>query len=372
MTPANGELLDAFAASPPGLERDLASEIAALGLEHESLRGGVSFLGGWQDVWTANLWLRSASRVLVRVGEFRAMHLAQLDKRARKLPWSRFLNAATPVAVEATCRRSKIYHSGAATERLARAIQEELGAKVVDGATVRVIARIDDDLCTVSVDTSGEPLHKRGYKLEVGKAPLRENLAAAFLRECGYRGDEPFVDPMCGSGTLAIEAAQIAAGLAPGALRRFAFEALPSFEPDRWSDMVQAGLALKTPMPVIYGSDRDAGAVRMSGENAARAGVGDAVRFARHAISDLQPLSGTPGLVLTNPPYGARIGDPDALRNLYATLGQVLKERFKGWRVGLVTSDRALAHATRLPFKRPGPPVPHGGLRVQLYRAGPL
>lgn len=366
------EILHAFAAAPPGLERDLAAELDALGFEHEPLRGGVSFLGSWEDIWRANLWLRVASRILVRVGEFRAMHLAQLDKRARKLPWARFIPTGADVSVEATCRRSKIYHSGAATERLARAVVEELGVSLVPNAAIRVVGRIDDDLCTVSVDTSGEPLHKRGYKLEVGKAPLRENIAAAFLRECEYFGEEPFVDPMCGSGTLAIEAAQIAARIAPGTLRSFAFESLPSFSPERWREIAAGTDSPRPTTPSIYGSDRDAGAVRMSGENAERAGVGDAVRFARHAISDLQPNSTSPGLVLTNPPYGGRIGNPTALKNLYATLGQVLRERFGGWRVGMVTSDRTLAHATGLPFKRPGPPVPHGGLRVQLYRTSAL
>lgn len=255
---------------------------------------------------------------------------------------------------------------------MARALHETLGAAIEENAPLRVIARIDDDSCTVSVDTSGEPLYKRGYKLEVGKAPLRENLAATFLRQCDFRGDEPVVDPMCGSGTLVIEAAQIAANLAPGRARDFAFERLPSFDAFEWQVLREESAWAADDLPHFYGSDRDAGAVTMSKNNGARAGVAAITRFAKHAISDLHPPPDGPGLVMTNPPYGARVGDPTALRDLYAAFGRVMKERFRGWRVGLITSDRSLAHATGLPWRKPGPPVPHGGLRVQLYQTGAL
>lgn len=366
------KLLHIFAAAPPGLESHLGAELKALAAEYSVVRGGVEFLGDWPQVWRANLWLRCASRVLVRVGEFRAMHLAQLDKRTRRLPWRDFLDPHHSVSVEVTCRRSKIYHSGAATERIARALTETLNVDVQPEATIRILGRIDDDLCTISIDTSGDPLHKRGYKLEVGKAPLRENIAAAFLRACGYSGDEPFVDPMCGSGTLVIEAAQIAAHITPGALRPFAFQSLPSYHASAWQKIQQASAPQTSALPALYGSDRDAGAISASARNAERAGVSEYTRFSKHAISDLRPPSDEPGLVLTNPPYGHRIGDVKKLRNLYATFGRVLRERFAGWRVGMITSDRSLAHATGLPFKPPGSPVPHGGTRVQLYQTNVL
>jgi putative N6-adenine-specific DNA methylase len=368
-----------FLAAPPGLEPQLRDEAAALGLpDPKPVPGGVTLLGGWPEVWRANLYLRGASRVLARIASFRALHLAQLDKRARKLPWADSLRADVPLRVDVTTHRSRIYHAGAARARIAAAIRETLGAPVVqadpdeppaDALTLKV--RIDDDLCTISVDTSGAPLHRRGHKQEVNAAPLRETLAAPFLRACGYEGAEPVLDPMCGSGTFVIEAAEIAAGLAPGRSRPFAFERLAGFDPAAWSALKAAARPHATPHRFL-GSDRDAGAVAMSRANAARAGVAEITGFARAPVSDLTRPDGPPGLVIVNPPYGARLGDAKALRPLYAALGAVLQSRFHGWRVGLVTTDAALAHATALPFAPPGPPVPHGGLKVRLWQTAPL
>lgn len=364
--------LDILLVAPPGLEPVLAEEARGLGFAPaEPVPGGVRITGGWPEVWRANLELRGATRVLARIGAFRALHLAQLDKRARRFPWGEVLRPDVPVRVEASSTRSRIYHAGAAAERVARAIREELGAPVGDEAAVTVRVRLDDDLCTLSVDTSGEPLHKRGHKLAVGKAPLRETLAALFLRQCGYRGTEPVIDPMCGSGTFVIEAAEIALGLLPGRSRRFAFEDLAGFDPAAWERLRDRP---RPPAPALrfLGCDRDAGAIRMAEANAARAGVGDAVAFRRQAISDLVAPEGPPGLVMVNPPYGGRIGERELLRGLYGTLGKVLRAGFSGWRVGIVTSEPALARATGLQFLPPQAPVPHGGLRVTLYRTGPL
>ena len=361
-----------FLVALPGLEPVLCDEARALGFAGaKQVPGGVSLRGGWEAVWRANLWLRGATRVLVRIGEFRAFHLAQLDKRARKFPWGEFLRPDVPVRVEASCKRSKIYHAGAAAQRVARAISEELGAPVVeaaDEAAVRVMLRIDDNLCTLSLDSSGAALHKRGHKQAMGKAPLRETMAALFLRQCGYTGAETVVDPMCGSGTFVIEAAEIAAGLAPGRAREFAFERFAGGDAEAWAAMREEGTVARAPGVRFYGSDRDAGAVRMAGENAERAGVAAWCEFTQMPFSELQPPEGAPGLVMVNPPYGARIGNKKLLYGLYGALGGVLKERFSGWRVGLVTSEPGLAKACGLPFEPPGPPVAHGGLKVKLYR----
>lgn len=367
--------LEIFLAAPPGLEPVLLDEARALGFAAPRVApGGVLVRGGWPEVWRANLMLRGAGRVLVRIGAFRALHLAQLDKRARRLDWGAVLRPDRPVRVDAACRGSRIYHAGAATERIARAITEELGAPIAAEAAIRVLARIDDDLCTISLDASGEPLHKRGAKLEVGKAPLRETLAALFLRACGYSGAEPVVDPMCGSGSFVIEAAEIALGLAPGRMRPFAFESLAGFDAAAW-DAMRAAAAPRATDLRFFGFDRDAGAVAMSRANAERAGVLAVASFAEAPISALVPppdLRGRPGLVMVNPPYGERIGEAGDLRALYATLGRVLRERFSGWRVGLVTSEPALAQVAGLPFLPPSPPVPHGPLRIRLHRTGPL
>ena len=372
----DGRRFEIFASAPPGLEPVLCAEAHERGFAGaRAVPGGVVFEGGWPDAWRANLELRGAGRVLARIAEFRAMHPAQLDKRARKVDWGAVLRRDVPVRVEASCANSRIYHAGAAAQRVERAITEGLGAPVTKAAPLRVMVRIEDDLCTISVDTSGEALHRRGHKLSVGKAPIRETLAALFLRQCGYTGHEPVLDPMCGSGTFPIEAAEIAAGLRPGRDRGFAFEHLAGFDSEAWHEMRGAGngAAGRAETDLRFGgSDRDAGAVRGAGENAARAGVGALCDFACHAISDAHPFDDRAGLVIVNPPYGGRVGRKSLLYGLYGALGKTLTQRFAGWRVGLVTTEAGLARATGLPFAPPGPPVPHGGLKIRLWQTGPL
>ncbi|MQX34968.1 THUMP domain-containing class I SAM-dependent RNA methyltransferase [Roseospira navarrensis] len=366
--------LDIFLVTLPGLEDALLAEARALDFrDAASVPGGVTLRGGWPEAWRANLMLRGASRVLVRVASFRAFHLAQLDKRARRVDWAALLRPDVPVRVEAACKGSRIYHDRAAAQRIARAIQDGAGAPVSAEAEVVVKARIQGDVCTISLDTSGEGLHKRGHKEAVGKAPMRETLAALFLRQCGYDGREPVVDPMCGSGTFVIEAAEIAAGLRPGRSRRFAFEHLATFDAGAFAAIKgPAPAPVGAAQPVAFGFDRDAGAIAMSRQNAARAGVEALTAFGEQAISDLTPPEGPPGLVIVNPPYGTRIGDSKGLVPLYGALGRTLRDRFAGWRVGLVTSEPSLAKATGLPFAPPGPPVPHGGVRIRLYATGAL
>ncbi len=363
-----------FLMAPPGLETTLAEEAEAAGFpDPVVVPGGVTFRGGWPDVWRANLTLRGAGRVLARIGEFRAFHLAQLDKRARKFPWRDVLRADVPVRVEvATNRKSKIYHAGAAQQRIETAIAEELGAPVSADAEVTVRARIDDNMVVLSVDTSGGLLHKRGHKQAVGRAPMRETMAAMFLAQCGYDGTEPVLDPMCGSGTFVIEAAEIAAGLLPGRAREFAFERLATFDAAAWAAMRDGVSRAKRVDLRFHGSDRDAGAFTGARENAERAGVGDLVSFEKRSIAQIEPPEGPPGLVIVNPPYGVRIGTKKPLYALHGALGAALKARFAGWRVGIVTSEASLAQATGLPFLPTGPAVAHGGLRVTLFRTGPL
>ena len=354
--------------APPGLEDALLQEVKGKGFKRpRAVPGGVVLLGGWPDVWRANLWIRGAGRVLARIASFRVQHLAALEGRARHLPWARVLRPDVPFRVEAHCAKSRIYHSGAAAERIETVIRKTLGAPHSPEAEVTIRVRIEADHCTISVDTSGELLHKRGYKQAVNAAPMRETMAALFLRQCGFDGNEPVLDPMCGSGTLIIEAAEIAARLNPGRARRFAFEQLASFDPEAWARM-RATSPARVPSVTFHGSDRDPGAIAMSQANAERAGVAGFTRFREAVISDLAPPPGPPGLVLVNPPYGHRLGDRKALLPLYQTLGQALLGRFTGWRVGLIAADPWLATATRLPFLPAGPAVPHGGLRVTLFR----
>ena len=358
--------IEIFLACPPGLEPVLRDEAREAGFANPlCVPGGVTLRGGWAEVMRANLTLRGASRVLARIGEFRAMHLAQLDKRARKIEWQGILRSDMPVKVEATCRKSRIYHEKAATERVVGAL-EAAGITVSPEASLVVRTRIEDDLCTFSIDTSGELLHRRGFKTGVGKAPMRETLAALFLRAAGYDGTMPVVDPMCGSGTFVIEAAEMALGLNPGRGRSFAFERLANFDAELWAEMRSTTDTRDTAL-AFCGSDRNEGAIANARENAARSGVAAITRFTHHAVSDLHPPEGRKGLVIANPPYGGRIGNKKLLYALYGAFGQVLKERFGGWRVGIVTSEAGLAKAAGLKLS-PGPVVDHGGIRVRLYQ----
>jgi len=360
-----------FLVATPGLEGPLCAEARAKGFKAKTVPGGVALKGGWSEVWRANLQMRGASRVFARIDAFRVQHLAQLDKRSRHVRWANVLRRDVPFRVEATCRTSRIYHSGAAAERIEKAIETEIGAPVSPDAQVCIKVRIESDVCTIAVDTSGELLHKRGHKVAVAKAPMRETMAALFLRQCGFEGSEPVLDPMCGSGTFVIEAAEIASGLDPGRSRSFAFEHLATFDAAAWQALKDASRSTKPPVR-FYGSDRDGGAIRMSRANAERAGVGDITEFQELSIEDRTVPDGPSGLVIVNPPYGDRIGEKSQLRSLYRTLGQTLMSRFSRWRVGLITSEPALAEATGLPFALTAEPVLHGGLRITLYRTKAL
>jgi putative N6-adenine-specific DNA methylase len=368
----NDRRFEIFLATVPGMEELLCAEVRSKGFNSvKAVPGGVTVKGGWPEVWRANLWIRGAGRVLAVLATFRATHLAELKSQAGKVPWREVLRRDVPFRVAATCAKSRIYHSGAAAERVEAAIRETLGAPPAPEAPVLVRARIEHDQCTLAIDTSGEPLHKRGYKAAVGKAPMRETMASLLLRQCGFTGTEPVVDPMCGSGTFVIEAAETAARLNPGRARHFAFEQLATFDAAAWQRMRDVQ-SRRAPPARFYGSDRDAGAVAMAVANAERAGVANLLEIRQRAISDLAAPEGPPGLVIVNPPYGGRIGGRKELLPLYRALGQTLLNRFPGWRVGLITAEPGLARATGLTFLPPTAPVPHGGLRITLFQTAAL
>lgn len=361
-----------FLTCPPGLELALKAEALETGFKKaKATQGGVVFRGNWHDVWRANLQLRGASRVLARICGFRSTHLGHLEKTLQAFDWAKTLRRDVPLRIEASCTRSKIYHEGAVVQRAAEAITLQFGAAVDPEATLRLLIRIDADEVTLSVDTSGEALHKRGFKPAVGKAPMRETMAALFLRGCGMTANTPVLDPMCGSGSFVIEAAEMACGLWPGRARSFAFEKLATFEAETWDEMRNSATQ-RLCTTSFYGSDRDAGAIQNARANAERAGVADLTTFSHRAISDVMRPDGPQGLVILNPPYGSRIGDRRSLFGLYAALGKTMQAQFSGWKVGVITTDAGLIKATGLPFTEPGAPVAHGGLKVRLWQTDPL
>ena len=346
-----------FAICAPGLERLAARELESLSLTpHDITPGGVSFRGDVEAVWRANLWLRTASRVVVRLGSFRARALGELERRARDLPWDTVLPARCAVRVRATAHKSRLYHTAAIAERVAASITARVPGATFAGAAAKdetagdadaahalVIVRVAHDTCLLSADSSGDLLHRRGYRFQTAKAPMRETLAAAMLLASEWDGRAPLVDPFCGSGTIPIEAALIARRIPPGARRRFAFEQWPGFSAPRWRRMVDAALRAASPTApaAIHASDRDAGAIGAAHDNADRAGVASDISFSQQPLSSLT-LPREPGWIVTNPPYGVRVGDRAAARDVYQELGRLLRGPGVEWRAVMMLADRAL------------------------------
>lgn len=363
-----------FASCSPGLEAPLAAELAELGLKKLALRlgpaeerGGVRFSGGQAELMRANLRLRCAERVLLRFASFPARDFAALVRGVTALPWERFLSPGRPVAVRVESRRSRLYHEKAAAERVREGIGARLGLAppVGDESAQRVEVELDGDGCRLSIDGSGEPLHRRGWRRAGAKAPLRETLAAALIRLSGWDRRSPLLDPFCGSGTIAIEAAELAAGLAPGRARRFVFMDWPGFDARAWER--ELALSASTgDAPAIRASDRDAGAIEAARSNAERAGVAGRVEFSVRALSAAEPPRG-PGCVVSNPPYGVRVSAGKDLRPLYAGLGQLLRARCPGWSATLLCASPSLVRATGLPFEA-GLSTLNGGIGVRVYR----
>jgi len=374
-----------FASTAPGLESIAAGELNTLRIRGRQDVGGVAFDGDLQRVYEANLWLRTASRVVVRLGQFHASTFAELERRAKKIPWAEFLPENRTVRLRVTCRKSKLYHSDAVAERVLSAIAGSV-SHAVDVAAENeedenreteqtslsqlFVVRINHDQCEISADSSGELLHRRGYRQEVAKAPLRETIAAAMVLASGWKHSESLLDPMCGSGTIPIEAALIARKIAPGLRRRFQFMNWPGFDTASWNATLERAHSEVRPFSgEILGSDRDAGAIQAATNNAERAGVPSDIRFFPEAVSGsvaaIVEAGSKSGWVLTNPPYGIRVGAAGDLRNLYAKLGSTLKTN-PNWRLGVLTSDSALLGQTQIQL-RPRFSTSNGGISVGFF-----
>jgi putative N6-adenine-specific DNA methylase len=385
LTPsATPTTFDCFAVVAPGLEGLALSEAVALGLPAVSAEGGggIEWTGDRESVLRANLGLRIASRVVVRLARFEARSFAELERQSRRIDWARVVSPGSTIRFRVTCKKSRLYHSDAVMQRVADAVVRALPGTRAEGASgvdddesgggdeereQLIVVRILRDQCTVSADTSGALLHRRGYRQATAKAPLRETIAAALLAASGWDGVAPLVDPLCGSGTIPIEAALMARRIAPGALRSFAVERWPGVS-RAVSLAVRAKLsasALPRAPGVIAGFDRDAGAIVAAESNAERAGVPSDVTLGERAISSLILPEGTPGWIVANPPYGVRVGDAERVRDLWAQLGKVLRERAQGWHVALLSPDQALERQLRLPTRLVAGTT-NGGIPVRL------
>lgn len=366
----SGENLQFFVSCPPGLESLLIQECLTLGLSKKNQKqlpahpeksisgedvGGQLFEGNLLAIYRANLSLRIASRIVIRLGEFISITFAELRKKTSRLAWEKYIRPGQSVNIRAVCHKSRLYHSDAVSERILNAINDHFSANAKPISPVHqspdgqlILVRLVNDICTISIDSSGDPLYKRGYKLAVAKAPLRENLAAAMVAFSGWDGNNPLIDPFCGSGTIPIEAALIASQTPPGIARNFRFTDWPIFDEALWHSAKESSVkGIQNVRTKIFGYDRDAGAIDTSKENAARAGQKDVITFNQQAVSYLEPPS-RQGIIITNPPYGVRINSNKDLRDLYSRFGSILREKFPGRKLTFLSPDIRLSSNLRI------------------------
>ena len=407
---ADDAVLACFAPCPRGLEEVLVEELVELSIADARVTaGGVHFAGPWSDVQRVNLRSRIASRVLVRVAQGSYRSEDDIYRLVLAQDWPRWFAADQTLRVDVAAgsgkSRSGLRSLEFVTLRVKDAICDRFRNAVgkrpsIDtrAPDVRVFAYLDAIACTVYLDTSGEPLFKRGWRIEAGEAPVRENLAAGILRLAGWKPGTALLDPMCGSGSFIVEAAQTVLGIAPGGQRGFGFERLKNFDPSSWARLKQADAPRASISPdaegeaaarILRASDVSGDAVALTRANLERAGVASdtALAIAGKQIDarQIRPHAKT-GMVVTNPPYGARISirgerstyvhdaddqanADDALGDFFVEFGNVLKQRFAGWTCHILTSDMQLQRRIRLsPDRRV--PLFNGAIECRLYRFG--
>ncbi len=347
-------------------------------------KGGVAFSGKPDAGYLANLCLGSASRILMRLTDFKVSSFSELEKKLSRIDWEIFLPRYPDLSVRVTAKKSRLFHSHAVAQRIRNSVADRLGERFSesgDGESFpqTLFVRLDQDRCHVSLDMSGELLFKRGIKSHVTKAPLRETLAFSLLWLSGFSPEDILVDPMCGSGTFSVEAARIQAGIPPGYFRRFAFESWPGFRPEHFAYLKKECLLYgKEPgeqqpvYPRIFTSDLDAKAVETVQANVASHEFLSSIQVTQKDFFDiLPPNSGTvsaKGVLLLNPPYGNRLSnDPGqrAQKTFFREIGIKLRRDFPGWRCGVVCPSASTKKA--LGFKNfSAVRVFHGGLWVYL------
>jgi putative N6-adenine-specific DNA methylase len=361
-------VLNLFVACAPGLEPLLARELTDLGLaEVASEPGGAMVRASAPAISQICLHSGLANHLRLRVGEpFAVRHFDKLVRKVSALPWGELLRPGTRVSAHAVCRKSRLYHSGGVAQRVVQGIAKAIGEPNDGSPEVTVAVRIVRDTCTISLDLSGDALHRRGWRQQTAKAPLREDLARALLVVSGWTPDRPLLDPMMGSGTLVLEAATIARRIAPGLHRTFAFEhtkldAHADLEVAR--EAARARVLPRAPAPLV-GRDHKQGALDAAAGNAARAGVEHDVTLSLGKVEEPWPaLEGAH--VVCNPPYGLRIGSVASVHAVYTALGE--GARGIGAALTVVIADRRFVRSTGMPLQ-PKLTTDHGGIKISLYR----
>ena len=339
-----------------GLEQVLAQELIELGANDVLIeRRAVSFKGDKALLYRANLCLRTAIRVLVPIKEERLRLQKgvkpedQVYEIAKAIDWSRFMTADTSFAIDATVYSELFRNSLFVTYRVKDAIvdywKEKAGKRPnvsTENPDLRVNLHVGNDHVTISLDSSGESLHKRGYRVANTEAPINEALAAGMLLLAGWKGQSDFYDPMCGSGTLPIEAALIARNIAPGVFRKsFAFEKWPDFDADLWSDIYNDDSQEREFEHKIYGSDASFFAIQQATKNVKAAGVGRDIELKQVRMEEISAITSASPLVMINPPYGERLASNKDMEDLYGKIGSALKHHFTGATAWIISSNEA-------------------------------
>jgi putative N6-adenine-specific DNA methylase len=367
-----------FAATPPGFEPLCLQELLNLHPPVGNARvisGGVEFKGRLDDCYRANLCLHLPNRILMRINSFKSSNFRQLERKVGDIPWELYLHPGSLVRVHVVTRHCRLRHSGAISERFqktiaSRRLQIKSDEKIqkIPPTDQNLFVRGAEDRFTVSIDSSGELLYKRGLKKHSGKAPLRETLAAAALRLAGYEGSQPLIDPMCGAGTFSLEAALMAKCIPAGWFRNFAFAGWPSYIARRWDYIrrqSQSGF-VQHERPIIFASDTDPGACQRLKACVDKYSLSDAVRVYPKNFFDLDPreLGDQTGIICINPPYGIRLGAKQESEKSFVAICNKLKQSYKGWKLALFAPSRKLA--ITVPFQTKSYPILHGGLKLIL------
>ena len=347
-----------FATVARGLESLAAEELTEIGAT-DIVPGfcGVSFQGDRELLYRVNLWARLPFRVLVKLGDLPSIDDDELFSSIQSIDWGQYLTPDLTMAVTVTGKNPQLNHSHFTAVQVKRAITAQQTQQFGDRSNVdindpdlRINVHIEKDLCSVSLDSSGSSLHRRGYREAVGDAPLKESLAAALVKMSGWTPDLAFVDPLCGSGTLPLEATMQALNIAPGVFREsFGFERWLDFDPDLFDRLLKAAEASehKDLKLTIFGSDRNYDVIQQARSNALKSGVGSYLDFAVRELADVEAPAAS-GIVLCNPPYGERLGRGEDLGTFYKLLGDILKNRFKGWTAYVLSGNKELAKSIGL------------------------
>ena len=363
-----------FVTCPRGLEAPLSQELEQLKCQDiRAVDGGVACKGGMEQVYRINLHSRTASRVLLRLTKSGYRNEQDIYKAAKNIRWTDWFDLEQTFKVKVEGKRAQVKSLDFVGLKIKDAVcdvfRDACSARPSVGKIrpdIRIHAFIDERDIQIFIDTSGEALFKRGYRQDTGEAPMRENLAAGLLLLAGYDGTQPFQDPFCGSGTIVIEAAWIATRRAPGLMRRFGFEKLKNFDAALWKKLQHEAETQIRPAPApISGSDNDRHMIRAAVANAQAAEVDTFIRFEVKDAQDSRP-NGEGGILISNPPYGVRLAEVQALQALYPQLGAWLKQHYAGWLAGMFTGDRDMPKFMRLSPKRKIP-LYNGNLDCRLF-----